>query len=1426
MASDLPESLDPGESGSVHARSDSRFGAVARSMSLRWVGRILWRGFGNRWLARLVALLAVSGGLSMDIGAVEPWADARLRETNGLAMWFDVSRQNAARGLAQLAPLKSWADVADYLFDGSGNGRHVFQPLLGRRPRFKQEIEGALLNFDAEGRAMGAVGLGLRFTNTTIFVVAAPRSAGDFKALLSFNAIGRNDYTSGLNLDFGQAARTNLAAVNVEGAGFSGESNLLPGDALPFGRWAVFALRVGSGADGVRLFIDGQARGTRPRLETRVLDCSEFWLGARHYSNDDARPSTRDFFDGEIAEVLLYDRALSGPARASVESYLASKYAAFLSGSARSSGRALVMVSNPPPVHVMVPGFRSDRLPVELSNINNVKYRPDGTLVAAGYDGRVWLLKDTDGDGLEDKTDLFHDGRGSIRSPIGMALTPPNYLRGDGVFLAAKEKLVLVVDTDRDGRADREIVLATWTERSEQQGVDALGVAVAPDGSVYFSLGAASFTDGYLVDKATGQSRYPMMKERGTIQRVLPDFTRRETVCTGIRFAVALAFNARGDLFCTDQEGATWLPNGNPFDELLHVMPGRHYGFPPRHPRLLPGVIDEPSVFDYMPQHQSACGLNFNGFPGPAGGATFGSSLWSGDAIVTGYSRGKIWRTKLVPTPAGYVAQSQLLATLQELTIDACVSPRADLVVATHSGKPDWGSGPNGSGHLWRIRRDTNSPMPLAAWSAGPGEIRVAYDRPIDAIQFKDIARRAQLEAGQYVFPGDRFENVWPGYQVVQDQRSRPRSEVPILGAGISQDRRTLILQTRPRDVAWNGALTLPAIAPDAGDADLAVDLSGVTAEWRATDGARTESGWLPHLDSGVNRALGDSMGNPWFGMLGAGVLVFQGQLNLYEMLQPAIQPGAVLDYERPPETVRLVFRSTAPFRLRFEGRDVRVETVDGRYQALVEAVGPGRHWQSYRIESEWPPGGAGFSVGWSTANDSTERALPLRRFLLPWARPMTEDTKAAFAEARSVPEIAGGNWLHGRRLFYGERLACGRCHASGGLGGALGPDLSNLVHRDYASVRKDIEFPNAALNPDHVASRIEFADGEVVTALVRASSDGGWVLEDAGGQRRTVAKRDIRSMEPASASLMPEGLWGAMTESERRDLMTFLLMPGLEANPVLPVVQGNAPPTPRRLADFEALKEWRAVLTGQTAAAMASPLRVVLCASPKDAGHGAPGFHDYPLWRQRWAKLLSLADGVEVETAERWPTAEQWQRASLVVFYHDNPAWEAAKAADLDAYLARGGGVVFLHWSVNAYRDLPPLMARLGRAWGAGAKFRYGTEDLVFEAHDLSRGFPVKSGGSATPVRFTDEVYWNLPGDFAGAVPIASTEEQGAMHPQAWVREVGAGRVFVCIPGHFTWTFDDPLYRLLLLRGMGWAARQPVERWSELTLVGARFEP
>src|SRR5262249_16332873 len=146
---------------------------------------------------------------------------------------------------------------------------------------------------------------------------------------------------------------------------------------------------------------------------------------------------------------------------------------------------------------------------------------------------------------------------------------------------------------------------------------------------------------------------------------------------------------AQGDLFATEQEGATWLANGNPLDELLHIQPGRHYGFPPQHPEHLPNVVSEPSTFDYGPQHQSAVGMTFD-LPLQDGGPIFGPDWWRGDALVAAMSRGKIYRTKLAKTDAGYVAKNETFAQLQRIIIDQAISPMGALAVALHSGSPDW----------------------------------------------------------------------------------------------------------------------------------------------------------------------------------------------------------------------------------------------------------------------------------------------------------------------------------------------------------------------------------------------------------------------------------------------------------------------------------------------------------------------------------------------------------------------------------------------------------------------------------------------------------------------------------------------------------------------------------------------------------------
>src|SRR4030095_1784634 len=125
----------------------------------------------------------------------------------------------------------------------------------------------------------------------------------------------------------------------------------------------------------------------------------------------------------------------------------------------------------------------------------------------------------------------------------------------------------------------------------------------------------------------------------------------------------------------------------------------------------------------------------------------------------------------------------------------------------------------------------------------------------------------------------------------------------------------------------------------------------------------------------------------------------------------------------------------------------------------------------------------------------------------------------------RVVPEIAGGNWQRGRDLFFGDRAACYKCHTVRGEGGKIAPDLSNLVHRDYASVMKDIQYPSAAINPDAVAYNIQLKDGEMLTGVPLRDTASEIVIGDANGQPVTVPLDRIASRKASVISLMPEGL-------------------------------------------------------------------------------------------------------------------------------------------------------------------------------------------------------------------------------------------------------------------------------------------------------------
>ncbi len=1353
--------------------------------------------------------------------AIEPWADKNLPVRAGLALWLDASAEPAA---ARAGGAKFEKDeVPPGLWhDGSGNKRDARQETAEARPRFGTVWPSRLFSFDGKRQHFVVEADGLALQEATVLVFTRARSnAGGYRGLIAASKTWANDYVSGFNLDLGsKASDGDLTALNLEGAGFRGERNLLR-DSVPFGK--TFSAAAVIGAKHVALFLNGKAQGTRPRTPGAALALDGLFIGARSYDNAGGVPTARGFFPGDVFEVLVYDRALADAEVKRVATYLETKYASVVFVAAQTAPQSagsvsLVAVKSPPVIQPLVPGFTTRKLPVELSNINFLRYRADGRLYAGAYDGKIWLLRDTDNDGLEDKTDLFYVSD-ELKAIMGMALTPPGYAHGEGVFVATRGRILLIMDKDQDGKGDEVITVASgWTPaKVTTQGVsDALGVAVAADGRVFFTLGTSDFTSAYLLDAATGRAAVLVDGERGSVQEVSADFQTRTTYANGLRFNFGLAFNRVGDLFATEQEGATWLANGNPFDELLHIQPKRYYGFPPRHPQHLPGVIDEPSTFDYGPQHQSTVGLCFDE-PVVEGGAIFGPAWWRGDALVAAMSRGKIYRTKLVKTDEGYVAKNETFAQFQRINIDQAISPRGALTVALHSGAPDWGTGPTGAGELWKIAPIAKAvPQPVIAYSASPTELSVTFDQPLAAETLGAMQGKVSVIQGRYVQAGDRFESMRPGYQVVKNQLNAARYPVAVQKLALSVDAHTLLITTPTRSAAVNYGITIAADVfhthmdgPYAGQIDLQADLTGV--EVTLDDGSNH---WLPHPDFAVSRQF-FPQSPVWTKLEQTSAITLKGQLDLGLMLYPAVQEGSKLDWDYPDEKVTVVVTSTRPFKLALGKDAISSKAVADREEAEAQVSTKAGTWLPFAIAFDSGRGDPALSVTWSTDRSTTPRPFPLRRVLVPYAQ---QQEAPAMPHNEDLPQLANAKWDNGKVHF---QNLCAVCHSMQGAGSKVGPDLTNLIYRDYDSVLRDIREPNAAINPEHVAYTVTKKDGSELTAVLSGENDGRVSLALPVGQTLEIPRSEIASMKQLAISLMPAGLDRALTSEQLRDLMAYLLLPPFEPAPL--VIPGA--PAPRQLSEV------KTILGDKLTPSLAEntkPLRIVLCASEKDKGHAKPGYHDYPLWRSRWTRLLGMAPGITVEQANDWPTAEQWRTADVIAINSHNPAWSSpsddaelqVRSAEIDAFLARGGGFVSIHWSVNAGASVGALAQRLGLAWGKGAKYRHGANDWVLDkTHPLAAGFDA--------FQIPDESYWHLTGDLvaAKASVLATSLEENAHTPQMWTREVGPGRVFVSIPGHFTWTHDDPLYRILILRGMMWSARQPIDRLAPLSVIGARVE-
>lgn len=189
------------------------------------------------------------------------------------------------------------------------------------------------------------------------------------------------------------------------------------------------------------------------------------------------------------------------------------------------------------------------------------------------HDDRVRLLVDTNRDGVADAATVFADGfNGLIEGTAAGILAR----RGD-VFLTCIPSLYRLRDLDGDGRADatpaeRSVLSTGYGARVAFRGHDMHGLALGPDGRLYFTIGDRGYKVEYKDD--TGKTHTAHDPASGAVFRCEPDGSGFEVFATGLRNPQEIAFDDLGNLFTVDN-------NSDAGDKarLVHVMPGSDSGW-------------------------------------------------------------------------------------------------------------------------------------------------------------------------------------------------------------------------------------------------------------------------------------------------------------------------------------------------------------------------------------------------------------------------------------------------------------------------------------------------------------------------------------------------------------------------------------------------------------------------------------------------------------------------------------------------------------------------------------------------------------------------------------------------------------------------------------------------------------------------------
>ncbi len=419
----------------------------------------------------------------------------------------------------------------------------------------------------------------------------------------------------------------------------------------------------------------------------------------------------------------------------------------------------------------VVPGFDGVRLPLDASIMPTaIAWTPDGTLAFTSLKGQVYLARDSDGDGIEDRLRVFEEG---LAAPYGLIADGPD------LIVAHKPELLRLRDANGDGRADERTLLASGWGFTEDYHDWTCGIARDRRGNLYVGLGS----DYTRKNRPAERSRW-----RGKVLRI-----DREghvfPIAHALRYPTGIALDERERLFVTDNQG-----DQNPFNEINYLTEGGHYGVPSSHEEDPQAPTIPPAVQIPHPWTRSVNGICFlprSLLRGPLAGQAIGCE-YNGRFLVRftvqeveGTLQGAVYPFSRMDSkaPRGTTSRRPGPAETRGFLGPLCcaVSPRGDLYIGgiEDSG---WLGGAN-VGEIVRLR-------PAGSIPCGIREIRATSDG-FELSFFSPVDRATAANSAAYSVVG--YTRVWKGTYATPDSG---RHTVTVRRSDVSADGLSVALHT------------------------------------------------------------------------------------------------------------------------------------------------------------------------------------------------------------------------------------------------------------------------------------------------------------------------------------------------------------------------------------------------------------------------------------------------------------------------------------------------------------------------------------------------------------------------------------------------------------------------------------------------------